>query len=72
MSFPETSDALKSAGYKFLSYSTCKECGEPIEWYESPRVRKIPMNPMERGSSKAEMHFNTCSDAPLLRGQNGK
>jgi len=67
MGFPSTQEELKAAGYKFLDHATCKDCGEDIEWYETPYGRKIPMNPMERGSSKAVMHFNTCPDAPLLR-----
>lgn len=61
MSFPKTSDELKSAGYKFLDFAECKKCGDSIEWYETPNGKKIPINPMERGSSEVVVHFDTCT-----------
>ena len=62
MPFPKTSDELKAAGYVFENDATCKACGEPIEWYTTPHGRKIPMDPMSKGTDPAITHFSTCSD----------
>lgn len=67
MPFPETFDALKAAGYRFDNHGRCKGCGEDIEWWITPRNKKMPMNLMPEGSSKAVSHHATCEDAPLFR-----
>lgn len=67
MSFPQTLDEMKSFGYSFQDHATCRGCGSDIEWWETPRGKKIPMDPMDAGSSKATPHWATCSDAPLFR-----
>jgi hypothetical protein len=67
MPFPKTADEMKSQGYIFDNDAVCRGCGEDIEWWITPRGKKIPMNPMPRGSSEAVAHWSTCSDAPLFR-----
>ena len=67
MPFPATLDALKSSGYVFSNHATCRGCGDDIEWWTSPKGSKIPMNPMERGSSEAVAHFATCSETEQFR-----
>jgi hypothetical protein len=67
MAFPKTWDELKAAGYEWLNDSECRGCGEPIMWFRTPNGKKIPMDPMDAGSSKATPHWATCSDAPLFR-----
>lgn len=67
MLFPETSDALKAAGYQWQNDGVCKGCGADIEWWRTPQGKYLPMDPMERGSSRAISHFATCSDTPLFR-----
>ena len=38
---PETREALKVAGYEFLSRSRCNGCGKTIEWW-----RRVPGPPV--------------------------
>ncbi len=67
MPFPQTLDEMTSAGYKFDNTSTCRGCGDEIEWWITPSGRKIPMNPMERGISKAVAHWSTCTEQDSFR-----
>lgn len=71
MPFPKDLDALKLAGYVFSNHAVCKGCGSDIEWWTTPRGAKIPMNPMDRGSSPAEAHFRSCPEADSFRGGRG-
>ena len=67
MAFPRTFDELKAADYKFSNDAICKGCGDDIEWWETPKGKKIPMNLMTAGSSPAVAHWSTCSDAASFR-----
>jgi hypothetical protein len=67
MAFPSNLAEMKTFGYKFLDYAVCRECGSDIEFWLTPRGKKIPMDPMTRDADKATAHFATCPDAPLFR-----
>ncbi len=67
MPFPQTFDGMKAAGYKFDAHARCRGCGQEIEFWLTPRGKKIPMDLMPNGDSKAVSHFATCPDAPLFR-----
>lgn len=67
MAFPKNLEEMKSFGYIFSDNAVCRGCGADIEFWETPRGKKIPMNVMERGSSEAVAHFATCSDAASFR-----
>lgn len=67
MPFPKTCDELRQQGYKFSNHSTCKGCGDEIEWWETPTGKRIPMNPMDTGSWEAKAHWSTCSEADSFR-----
>lgn len=67
MPFPQTFDGMQAAGYRFDNHARCRACKEDIEWWTTPRGKKIPMNLMPNPDSKAISHFSTCSDAPLFR-----
>lgn len=69
MPFPKTMQDMINQQYKFDDYAVCKGCGEDIEWWSTPRGKKIPMNPMESGSSEAISHFSTCTEAESFRGK---
>jgi len=62
MPFPKTFDDLKSAGYTFLDDATCRDCGEEIEWWETPNGKKMPIDHMTRGSDPVRVHFDTCAE----------
>ena len=65
MPFPETIDELKAAGYKFLNDSNCRGCGFAIEWWETPKGKKMPMDVLADGT--CESHWGTCPKAKEFR-----
>lgn len=67
MPFPANSVEMKNAGYVFDNDATCRGCGDDIEWWITPRGSKLPMNPMDSGSTSAISHFTTCSDVKSFR-----
>lgn len=62
MGFPTTPDELADSGYQFTGPSECKSCGANIDWWETPRGKKIPMN---RGTARP--HWSTCPNADQHR-----
>ena len=73
MPFPKTRDEMVAAGYKFYNHARCNGrdgvpgCGAEIEWWETPRGKKMPFDLMPEGISPAVTHFTTCEQADLLR-----
>ena len=67
MPFPKTQDEMRSAGYIFENDAVCRGCGEDIEWYTTPTGKKIPMNPMDKGTAEAVPHWATCPDHSSFR-----
>ena len=73
MKFPNTSDTLKAAGYEYDNDSTCRGCGEPIEWWITPRGKKLPMtvkkagDPLKTSAEIREPHWATCPNAKEFR-----
>jgi hypothetical protein len=68
MAFPKTLDEMTAAEYAFSNDALCKGCGEDIEWWTTPSGKKIPMDPMPRGTSAAISHWATCVEAKSFRG----
>lgn len=67
MPFPKTFEEMKKQGYRFDNHARCKGCQEEIEWWISPRGKKIPMNLMPNATSEAKAHWATCTEADLFR-----
>lgn len=67
MAFPQSLDEMKSADYKFSGDGVCRGCGQDIEWWETPRGKKLPMDPMKQGSTPAVPHWQTCSEGESFR-----
>lgn len=67
MPFPQTRDEMIARGYKFENHSKCRSCGAEIEWFTTPRGKKMPFALMHEGSSPAVVHFADCPDADLFR-----
>lgn len=65
MPFPATIEEMKAAGYKFDNDSHCRGCGEKIEWWITPRNKKMPMDVDADGN--CESHWATCSAAKDFR-----
>lgn len=62
MGFPQTISGLKNAGYKFEGESECKSCGADIEWWTTPRGKKLPTD-----HGTARPHWETCPEADSHR-----
>ena len=67
MPFPKTAEDMKAANYRFDNDATCRGCGDEIEWWVTPTGKKIPMNPMPRGTSEAVAHWSTCTEGDSFR-----
>ncbi|HXP82603.1 MAG TPA: hypothetical protein VN976_22075 [Verrucomicrobiae bacterium] len=44
MSLPTEIKALNMAGYGFEDVGTCSGCGAEIEWWKTPRGKKMPIS----------------------------
>jgi hypothetical protein len=65
MSFPQTLDELRTAGYRFDGHSHCRGCNAVIEWWITPHGKKLPMDVTDSG--KATSHFASCPKADQFR-----
>jgi hypothetical protein len=63
MPFPTTIEELKEQGYKFDGDGTCRGCGTAIEWWTTPRGKKMPTD-----YGTATPHWSTCTNAEEFRG----
>lgn len=69
MAFPKTFAELKQSGYRFSNHSTCRGCHRDVEWWTTPRDRKMPFDPMEpKDDSPAVPHHATCPNVEQFRG----
>ena len=74
---PESKKDLDSMGYVFDNEAHCRGCGEPIEWWITPRGKKMPMTVQEvreRDSPIAPIkeyrrvpHWGVCPNAADFR-----
>lgn len=62
MGFPTTLDELRSSGYKFDGESECRGCAADIEWWTTPKGKKIPMD-----HGTAIPHWSTCPEAKSFK-----
>lgn len=62
MPFPRTVAEMTDAGYLYSNDSICRACGAAIEWWVTPRGKKLPVN-----LGTAKPHWATCPQAELFR-----
>lgn len=67
MPFPKNRDELVAGSYVFSNHATCRGCQEQIEWWTTPRAKKMPFNLMQNGDSPAVSHHSTCPKVDLFR-----
>lgn len=65
MAFPETTSELVAAGYVFDNDANCRGCGVRVEWWITPRGKKMPMDVNENGD--CEPHWASCPNAKDFR-----
>lgn len=66
MPFPKTKDELTAAGYKYDNKSRCRGCNSEIEWWITPKGKKMPLDP-----GTMEPHWGTCPQAQDFRRSQG-
>src|SRR5689334_19309212 len=66
MSFPTTIEEMKQQGYKFSGEGECRSCGADIEWWETPRGKKMPTD-----HGTANPHWSSCPNAEQHRNSTG-
>jgi len=62
MAFPKTEAEFIAQGYEFSNSSTCNGCGADIEWWITPKGKKMPIDP-----GSMESHWGTCPKAQDFR-----
>jgi hypothetical protein len=67
MSFPKTREEMEAANYMRNGTEMCKGCGAAMEFWITPEMKAIPMNPMPQPTSNAISHFATCPYAARFR-----
>lgn len=68
MPIPNRRDDLQSFGYSFLNLSHCSGCNAQIEWWSTPRGKKMPFNVVKSGENEfLEPHWGTCPVADKFR-----
>jgi hypothetical protein len=74
MPVPNNSNDLKALGYVYDNDSHCRGCGAPIEWWITPKGKKMPLSAVIVGSLAAgnrkeilEPHWVSCPNADDFR-----
>lgn len=62
MAFPRTLEEMAKMGYSHQGSGQCRSCSEPLDWWSTPKGKKIPM---DRGT--ATPHWTTCPNAENFR-----
>ena len=62
MPFPKTNTDLAAQGYVFDNSAHCRGCGAEIDWYRTPKGKKIPLDP-----GTLEAHWSSCPKAKDFR-----
>lgn len=60
--FPRTDTDLAAQGYQFENKGICRGCHAEIEWWTTPKLRMIPLDP-----GTLEPHWATCQNAKEFR-----
>lgn len=63
---PTNRQDLESFGYSKLNDSRCRGCNYPIEWWLTPRGKKMPFN-VSQVDGEITPHWHTCPKAKDFR-----
>jgi len=75
MAIPETTNALREAGWEYSGEATCRGCGERIEWWITPSGKNMPVSVKDVGTIKTGRkeirmsHFSDCPSVNQFRSQ---
>jgi len=75
MAIPETKEGLEEAGYVYDNDAVCRGCRQAIEWWITPKGKKMPMSVIEVRESLVKPvecirrvpHWTDCPNAQDFR-----
>ena len=68
MRLPESRAELEIAGYSFSNTAKCRSCPKRIEWWWTPKKRKLPFSVLHTGAvERIVPHFWDCPAAKAYR-----
>jgi hypothetical protein len=68
MPIPNRRDDLTAFGYSFQNEAHCRGCNAKIEWWSTPKGKKMPFDVrMSDGQEVLESHWATCPVADRFR-----
>jgi hypothetical protein len=68
VAFPKILGELRTMGYKFEGHGRCNSCRVEIEWWLTPRAKKLPLNLMQKESDAVKPHWAaSCEQSSLFR-----
>lgn len=67
MPLPQTRIEVVEAGYIFGGTANCAGCQALIEWWRTPKGKRMPIDRMPLDDSPFVPHFATCPKAQQFR-----
>ncbi len=71
MAIPDNRPDLESMGYKYDGSSRCRGCGAMMDWYITPKEKKMPMSEIpgteEDTLRKIQPHWAVCPKRDQFR-----
>jgi hypothetical protein len=67
MKFPKNRAEMLEQGYTPAGRDRCRSCAVTIEFWITPKQKRIPMNVMPEETSAAISHFATCPEPERFR-----
>ena len=64
MAFPRTKAELEAAGYRYNNTGQCSACLRAIEWWWTPKGRKLPF---DVEAEAMVPHFASCPQVSKFR-----
>jgi hypothetical protein len=62
---PKTREDLAAAGYLLSGSAKCKGCGAAIEWWMTPKARRMPFDVLKDGTLAS--HWDHCPQVKEFR-----
>lgn len=62
MAIPDTRDGLESVDYQYSGSSTCRRCGTEIQWFVTPKGKRMPMSVVSgtENDDPERLEFHKC------------
>jgi hypothetical protein len=71
VAIPDNRDDLEKLGYKYTGSSACRGCGADMQWFLTPRGKKMPLSAIpgteDDDSQKLQVHWEVCPEKDKFR-----